>query len=140
MITPTEILTKRTCERFKIGVDERQRMCHNKSIYRQNMWCFFEKIKIMLVLSLLRKHDNASMLRDRQASARRMASQIVTLSGLTRLKSAPRIKYDLLSLIHCMTVHVVDTVSQLNFPPPKGSWSERHTCNMAQLDVGSKAL
>ena len=35
-------------------------MCHNNSIHRQNIWCFFEKIKIMLILSLLRKHDNAS--------------------------------------------------------------------------------
>ena len=27
MNTQTEILMKRTCERFKIGVDERQRVC-----------------------------------------------------------------------------------------------------------------
>ena len=59
---------------FKIGAEERQRMCHNNSIHRQNIWCFFEIIKIMLILSLLRKHDNVSMLRDRQASARRMCA------------------------------------------------------------------
>ena len=35
-------------------------MCHNDSIYRQNIWCFFEMIKIMLILSLLRKYDDAS--------------------------------------------------------------------------------
>lgn len=35
-------------------------MCHNNSIHRQNIWCFFEIIKIMLILSLLRKHDDAS--------------------------------------------------------------------------------
>lgn len=35
-------------------------MCHNNSIHRQNIWCFFEKIKIMLILSLLRKYDDAS--------------------------------------------------------------------------------
>ena len=35
-------------------------MCHNNSIHRQKIWGFFEKIKKMLILSLLRKHDNAS--------------------------------------------------------------------------------
>lgn len=35
-------------------------MYHNDSIHRQNIWGFFEKIKKMLILSLLRKHDNAS--------------------------------------------------------------------------------
>ena len=35
-------------------------MCHNNSIHRQNIWCFFEIIKIMLILSLLRKYDDAS--------------------------------------------------------------------------------
>ena len=35
-------------------------MYHNNSIYRQNILGFFEKIKKMLILSLLRKHDNAS--------------------------------------------------------------------------------
>ena len=48
-------------------------------------------------------------------------------------------KYDELSLILRMAVYVVDTVSQLNFLPPKGSWSERHTCNMAQFELGSEA-
>ena len=91
-------------------------------------------------------------------SARRMVSQIVTLSGLTRLKSSLRMECDALSLIRCMTIHVVDTVPQPNFQPPnlhtdisvtifvggflrrpKGSGSERHPCNMAQLDAGSKA-
>ena len=86
-------------------------MYHNDSIYRQNIWCFFEKIKIMLILSLLRKHDDASILRNKKASARRMTSQIVTLSGLTRVKSALRIEYDVLSLIQYKAVYVVDTVS-----------------------------
>ena len=91
-------------------------------------------------------------------SARRMVSQIVTLSGLTRLKSSLRMECDALSLIRCMTIYVVDTVPQPNFQPPnlhtdisvtifvggflrrpKGSGSERHPCNMAQLDAGSKA-
>ena len=49
-------------------------MCHNNSIHRQNIWCFFEIIKIMLILSLLRKHDNALILRSEQASARRMCA------------------------------------------------------------------
>ena len=35
-------------------------MCHNNSIHRQNIWCFFEIIKIMLIFSLLRKYDDAS--------------------------------------------------------------------------------
>lgn len=35
-------------------------MYHNDSIHRQNIWGFFEKIKKMLILSLLRKHDNTS--------------------------------------------------------------------------------
>ena len=35
-------------------------MCHNNSIHRQNIWCFFDIIKIMLILSLLRKYDDAS--------------------------------------------------------------------------------
>ena len=35
-------------------------MYHNDSIHRQNIWGFFEKIKKVLILSLLRKHDNAS--------------------------------------------------------------------------------
>ena len=39
------------------------------------------------------------ILRNKKASARRMASQSVTLSGLTRLKSALGSKYDMLSLI-----------------------------------------
>lgn len=51
------------------------------------------------------------ILRNKKASARRMASQIVTLSGLTRLKSALRIEYDVLSLIQYKAVYVVDTVS-----------------------------
>ena len=51
-------------------------------------------------------------------SARRMVSQIVTLSGLTRLKSSLRMECDALSLIRCMTIHVVDTVPQPNFQPP----------------------
>ena len=87
-----------------------------------------------------------------------MVSQIVTLSGLTRLKSSLRMECDALSLIRCMTIYVVDTVPQPNFQPPnlhtdisvtifvggflrrpKGSGSERHPCNMAQLDAGSKA-
>ena len=66
-------------------------MCHNNSIHRQNIWCFFEKIKIMLILSLLRKYDDASNIE--KASAWRMVSQIVTLSGLTRLKSIPQMEY-----------------------------------------------
>ncbi len=40
------------------------------------------------------------ILRNKKASARRMASQIVTLSGLTRLKSALGSKYRMLSLIN----------------------------------------
>lgn len=40
-------------------------MCHNNSIHRQNVWCFFEIIKIMLILSLLRKHDKASNIEKR---------------------------------------------------------------------------
>ena len=90
MITPTEILTKRTCELFQdwscsksSKSYERQRMCHNNSIHRQNIWCFFEKIKKMLILSLLRKHDDASILRNKKASARRMVSQTVAPSGMT---------------------------------------------------------
>ena len=133
-------------------------MYHNDSIYRQNIWGFFEKIKKMLILGLSRKYDNALILRSEQASARRMASQIVTLSGLTRVKSALRIEYDVLSLIQYKAVYVVDTVSQLNFQPPnlytdisvtifvggflrrpKGSGSERHHCNMAQFELDSKA-
>ena len=86
-------------------------MYHNDSIYRQNIWGFFEKIKKMLILGLSRKYDNALILRSEQASARRMASQIVTLSGLTRVKSALRIEYDVLSLIQYKAVYVVDTVS-----------------------------
>lgn len=39
------------------------------------------------------------ILRNKKASARRMASQIVTLSELTRLKSALGSKYDMLLLI-----------------------------------------
>jgi len=35
-------------------------MYNDDSIHRQNIWGFFEKIKKMLILSLLRKHDNAS--------------------------------------------------------------------------------
>lgn len=35
-------------------------MYHDDSNHRQNIWGFFEKIKKMLILSLLRKHDNAS--------------------------------------------------------------------------------
>lgn len=35
-------------------------MYHNDSIHRQNIWSFFEKIKKMLILSLLRKRDNTS--------------------------------------------------------------------------------
>ena len=91
-------------------------------------------------------------------SARQMVSQIVTLSGLTRLKSSLRMECDALSLIRCMTIHVVDTVPQPNFQPPnlhtdisvtifvggflrrpKGSGSERHHCNMAQFELDSKA-
>ena len=87
-----------------------------------------------------------------------MASQSVTLSGLTRLKSVLRMECDELSLILRIAVYVVDAVSELNFQPPnlhtdisatifvggflrrpKGSGSERHPCNMAQLDAGSKA-
>lgn len=49
-------------------------MCHNNSIHRQNVWYFFEIIEIMLILSLLRKHDNALILRSEQASARRMCA------------------------------------------------------------------
>ena len=93
------------------------------------------------------------ILRNEQASARRMASQSVTLSGLTRLKSSLRMECDALSLIRCMTIHVVDTVPQPNLHTdisvtifvggflrrPKGSGPERHPCNMAQLDAGSKA-
>ena len=51
------------------------------------------------------------MLRNKKASARRMASQSVTLFGLTRVKSALRIEYDVLSLIQYKAVYVVDTVS-----------------------------
>jgi hypothetical protein len=51
------------------------------------------------------------ILRNKKASARRMTSQIVTLSGLTRVKSALRIEYDVLSLIQYKAVYVVDTVS-----------------------------
>ena len=40
-------------------------MCHNDSIYRQNIWCFFEIIKIMLILSSLRKYDDASNIEKR---------------------------------------------------------------------------
>lgn len=50
------------------------------------------------------------ILRNKKASARRMASQSVTLSGLTRVKSALRIEYDVLSLIQYKAVYVVDTV------------------------------
>ena len=39
------------------------------------------------------------ILRNKKASARRMASQSVTLFGLTQVKSALRIEYDVLSLI-----------------------------------------
>ena len=58
----------------------------------------------------------------------------------------------------CKGVYIVDRVSQLNFQPPnlhtdisatifvggflrrpKGSGSERHTCNMAQFELGSEA-
>ena len=46
-------------------------MCHNNSIHRQNIWCFFEIIKIMLILSLLRKYDNTSISRKGQVYARR---------------------------------------------------------------------
>ena len=35
-------------------------MYHDDSIHRQNIWGFFEIIKIMLILSLLRKYDDAS--------------------------------------------------------------------------------
>lgn len=51
------------------------------------------------------------ILENKKASARRMASQSVTLSGLTRLKSVLRIECDELSLILRMAVYVVDTVS-----------------------------
>ena len=51
------------------------------------------------------------ILRNKKASARRMASQSVTLFGLTRVKSALRIEYDVLSLIQYKAVYVVDTVS-----------------------------
>ena len=50
------------------------------------------------------------MLRNKKASARRMASQSVTLFGLTRVKSALRIECDVLSLIQYKAVYVVDTV------------------------------
>ena len=42
-------------------------MCHNNSIHRQNIWCFFEKIKIMLILSSLRKYDDASNIEKRES-------------------------------------------------------------------------
>ena len=103
MNTPTEILTKRTYELFQdwscSKSYERQRMCHNNSIHRQKNMVLLRKDPKKLILSLLRKHDNALILRNKKASARRMASQIVTLSGLTRLKSALGSKYDMLSLI-----------------------------------------
>ena len=51
------------------------------------------------------------ILRNKKASARRMVSQSVTLSGLTRVKSALRMECDVLSLVLRMAVYVVDTVS-----------------------------
>lgn len=51
------------------------------------------------------------ILRNKKASARRMASQNVTLSGLTRLKSVLRMEGDELSLIQYKVVYVVDTLS-----------------------------
>ena len=64
-------------------------------------------------------------------SARRMVSQAVDLSGLTRLKNEFRSKYAALSY-NTKGVYTVDILSWRNFRLPKGSRIPRPPCNMAQ--------
>lgn len=65
MNTQTEILTKRTCERVKIGVDERQRIC------------LFKMLEIMSILGLLRKFDAALIPHNQGKNANRSITDIL---------------------------------------------------------------
>lgn len=114
---------------FKIGVEERQRMCHNNSIHRQNIWCFFEKIKIMLILSLLRKYDDASNIEKRESVCladgvtNRYSIWINTIEKCTWIK----IRHVIVDWYK--GIYTVNTVWWPDFGLSEGAAFHDHLCN-----------